>query len=99
MKSSSAGPASRRAKTTPPKTARRPRTGFRQRFDQLEKERTVLIGRVAALAATARAHDGYKRALTLLNVTFRKSSLAQRAAVLQAAAWLIDVLERLAPTI
>lgn len=39
-------------------------------------------------------HPGYKRALKLLNDTFRKSKLAQRLAVLQAAAWLIDVLER-----
>jgi hypothetical protein len=31
----------------------------------------------------------------LLNDTFRKSRRAQRLAVLQAAAWLIEVLERL----
>jgi hypothetical protein len=29
----------------------------------------------------------------LLNATFRKASLAQRVAVLQAASWLIDLLE------
>jgi hypothetical protein len=33
--------------------------------------------------------------MKLLNDTFRKSKLAQRLAVLQAAAWLIDILERL----
>ena len=38
----------------------------------------------------ARRHAGYRHALKLLNDTFRKSSLAQRLAVLQAAAWLID---------
>jgi hypothetical protein len=31
----------------------------------------------------------------LLNTTFRRSKLAQRLAILQAAAWLIDVLEKL----
>ena len=35
----------------------------------------------------------------LLNDTFRKSRLAQRLAVLQAAAWLIDVLEQFAPIV
>ncbi len=47
------------------------------------------------LGEMAKPHPGYKRALKLLNDTFRKSKLAQRLAVLQAAAWLIDVLERL----
>jgi hypothetical protein len=40
-------------------------------------------------------HPGYKRALTLLNKTFRKEKLSQRLVVLQAASWLIAVLEKL----
>lgn len=73
----------------------RPFLSFRQRFDDLERERTALIARLNAMGEKASAHPGYKRALTLLNATFRKSSLAQRLAVLQAAAWLIDLLENI----
>lgn len=68
---------------------------FRQRYDDLEARRTELIARLQGLGAKAQAHPAYKRALKLLNDTFRKSKLAQRLAVLQAAAWLIDILERL----
>lgn len=68
---------------------------FRQRYDELEARRVELIERLQGLGARAQAHPAYKRALKLLNDTFRKSKLAQRLAVLQAAAWLIDVLERL----
>ena len=59
-----------------------------------EARRAELVARLRALGSAAQAHPGYKRALKLLNDTFRKSKLAQRLAVLQAAAWLIDVLER-----
>ncbi len=73
-----------------------PRGDFRQRYDDVESRRIELIERLNNLSDGARAHPGYKRALKLLNETFRKSKLAQRLAVLQAAAWLIDILERLA---
>ena len=43
----------------------------------------------------AKQHPGYRRALTLLNASFRRASVAQRVAVLQAAEWLIQVLERM----
>jgi hypothetical protein len=49
------------------------------------------------LSKAARLHPGYKRALKLLNDTFRNSKLAQRLAVLQAASWLVDLLEQFAP--
>ena len=68
---------------------------FRQRYDELEAQRAALVSRLRRLGDPAQQHPGYKRALKLLNDTFRKSKLAQRLAVLQAAAWLIDVLERL----
>ncbi len=77
--------------------ASKPRS-FRQRYDELEARRTELIARLQALGAKAQAHPGYKRTLKLLNDTFRKSKLAQRLAILQAAAWLIDILERLIET-
>ena len=71
------------------------RTGFRQRYDDIEARRAALIARLTSLGEAARRHPGYKRALTLLNATFRRAKLAQRLAILQAAAWLIDVLEKL----
>lgn len=71
------------------------RGDFRQRYDDVENKRVELIARLRTLGGKAQAHPGYKRALKLLNDTFRKSKLAQRLAVLQAAAWLIDILERL----
>jgi hypothetical protein len=39
----------------------------------------------------ARRHPVYKHAEKLLNETFRKEKLAQRAAVLKSAAWLITL--------
>jgi hypothetical protein len=67
----------------------------RQRYEALEQQRVELITRLQALGDAAYKHPGYKRALKLLNDTFRKASLVQRAAVLDAATWLVDVLERL----
>ncbi len=72
---------------------------FRKRYDDLETRRAELVARVRALGEAGQQHPGYKRALKLLNDTFRKSKLAQRLAVLEAAAWLIDVLERLTTTL
>lgn len=80
------------------KPAPLPRGTFRQRYDDLEAKRTELVERLRALGENAQRHPGYKRALKLLNDTFRKSKLAQRLAVLQAAAWLIDILEKLTMT-
>lgn len=68
---------------------------FRQRYDELEARRAELVARLRTLGGKAESHPSHKRALKLLNDTFRKSKLAQRLAVLQAAAWLIDLLEKL----
>jgi hypothetical protein len=76
-------------------TAAPARGDFRQRYDAVEARREKLIARLHTLGGNAQSHPAYKRALTLLNDTFRKAKLAQRLAVLQAATWLIDVLERL----
>jgi hypothetical protein len=74
----------------------RPKGGtFRQRYDALESRRTELVARLRKLGERGERHPSYKRALTLLNDTFRKSKLAQRLAVLEAATWLIDLLEKL----
>ena len=72
------------------------RATFRQRYNELEARRTTLIARLGTLGETSREHPGYRRAMRLLNETFRKEKVAQRLAVLQAATWLIDVLEKLA---
>ncbi len=66
---------------------------FRQRYESLELRRQELIARLARLDEKARQSPSYARALTLLNATFRRSKLVQRAAVLQAAQWLIDLAE------
>lgn len=85
----------RRPPTTRTNGSAPARGTFRQRYDDLEAQRSVLVERLRRLGGSAEQHPGYKRALKLLNDTFRKSKLTQRLAVLQAAAWLIDVLERL----
>ena len=51
------------------------------------------------LGHKADEHPAYKGALKLLNTIYRKEKLAQRLAVLQSAAWLIDILEKMASTL
>jgi hypothetical protein len=77
------------------KSSAQPRAGFRERYDEIEAHRAALVARLTSLGEAGQRHPGYKRAFTLLNVTFRRAKLAQRLAILQAAAWLIDVLEKL----
>ena len=84
-------PAPQAAGKAPPQ----PRGNFRHRYDELEAKRAALVARLALVSGGSQKHPGYKRALTLLNDTFRKAKLAQRLAVLQAASWLIDILEQL----
>jgi len=73
----------------------RPLASFRKRYDEAEAQREKLITRLSSLGSAATRHPGYRRARKLLNDAFRQSSLAQRVAILQAASWLIDVLEQL----
>ena len=75
------------------------RQNFRQRYDELEARRAELSARLHLLGETAERHPAYKRALKLLNDIYRREKLPQRLAVLQAAAWLIDVLEKLVSTL
>jgi hypothetical protein len=84
-------------RTSPPsdKSPPQKRQSFRQRYDELELRRAELSTRLQLLGKAARSHPGYKRALKLLNDIYRKEKLAGRLAVLHAAAWLIDILERL----
>jgi hypothetical protein len=86
----------RRPESPPRKTAQQKRRSFRQRYDELETRRSELSARLHSLSDSARKHPGYRRAMTLLNETYRREKLPQRVAVLQSAAWLIDILEKLA---
>ena len=72
-----------------------PKQSFRERFENLEARREALLARLKAVGDSARQHPGHGRALSLLNASFRRASVAQRVAVLQAAEWLIEVLERM----
>jgi hypothetical protein len=85
---------SRRLPAPPVKPATPSPGSFRQRYDAIEAQRTALVARLSALDEASQRHPGYRRARRLLNETFRKEKLAQRLAVLQAATWLIDVLEK-----
>jgi hypothetical protein len=71
------------------------KSSFKQRYDDAERRRAAILRRLEGLNDAARTHPAYRRALTLVNQTFRKVSVAQRLATLQAAEWLIEVLENL----
>jgi len=68
---------------------------FHRHYEEAEQRRLEILARLQSLNDKARAHPAYKRALTLLNPTFRKATLAQRMAVLSAADWLVDLIETL----
>lgn len=70
---------------------------FRQRYEDLEASRVQLLARLDRHMKVIRTHPSAKRALKLLNDTFRSASLAQRAAILQAAEWLISLIEMTPP--
>jgi hypothetical protein len=70
-------------------------SNFRDRYEAAERRRLQMLDRLKNLPEPARSHPGYRRALTLLNESFRKARIAQRVAILQAAEWLIDVIETL----
>jgi hypothetical protein len=77
-----------------PSEGKSPRQSFRARYDALEQRREELIARLGKLGEGAQANPAYARARKLLNETFRSASLAQRAAVLEAASWMITLLDR-----
>jgi hypothetical protein len=85
----------RRSTTSPTPDKRAARPTFRQRYDELEGRRAELSVRLHLLGEAAQTHPAYKRAQKLLNDIYRKEKLPQRLAVLQAAGWLIDILEKL----
>lgn len=86
--------APRRSSSMPLKSQPSLRGQFRRRYDELDSRRAQLIARLGKFGENGRKHPGYKRAMRLLSDSYGKSKLPQRLALLQAAAWLIDVLER-----
>jgi hypothetical protein len=78
-------------------SARARSRNFRQRYEDLEQSRLALLQRLERHMKIIRTHPSAKRALKLLNDTFRSASVAQRAAVLQAADWLISLIEMTPP--
>jgi hypothetical protein len=81
------------SKANNPSPAPLKKASFRQRYDELERRRVALIARLEDLGEFGRAHPSSRKVLTLLNQTFRKSDIAQRLALLQAADWLIGLIE------
>jgi hypothetical protein len=69
------------------------KAGFRQRYNNTERQRLLLLDRLNRLGHHGRAHPSFRRAMTLLTRTFRSAKLVQRAAILQAADWLIGLIE------
>ena len=72
-----------------------PRASFRERYDELETRRAELVARLTSLGETARNASRLQARAQAAQRHVPQSKLAQRLAVLQAAAWLIDVLEKL----
>ena len=70
---------------------------FRSRFDEISSKRTALMTRLENVPEPARVHPAYKNVRELLGPKFLNSALAKRAAVLQSAEWLLNVLETIAP--
>jgi hypothetical protein len=78
-----------------PAPPRRQSPSSRRRYDDLERRRSELIVRLGMLDHLPQAAEACRNARTMLNTTYRKATLVQRAALLQAAAWLIDVAEKM----
>jgi hypothetical protein len=64
-------------------------------LDRLESDREALLRRLSHLHSSAKLLPGYRSALTLLNSRFRRANLTTRLALLQAAQFMVEVLERI----
>ena len=64
---------------------------------RLERQQEALRQRLGRLHQSARRSPGYKTALRLLGQASRKGGLAARLAILDAAAFMVDVLEMIPP--
>ena len=73
------------------------RTASEPSAQRLEVQREVLLRRLTRLHDAAKLKPGYRTALNLLNPTFRRANLAARVAILQAANFMISILEMTPP--
>jgi len=63
----------------------------------LVAERQALLGRLGQLPANAKRRPGYRTVLALLGRRFHAASQATQMALLQAATFMVDILEKLPP--
>jgi hypothetical protein len=70
-------------------------TRAKRSLDQLEADREALLRRLSHLNSGAKRLPGYRTARVLLNAQFRRANLATRLALLQAAQFMVEVLERI----
>lgn len=69
--------------------------GFSAGSASLTAQREVLLRRLKGLDAAAKAKPGYRSALVLLNRKYRAATPTARLGILQAASFMVNVLERL----
>jgi hypothetical protein len=79
----------------PVKPPRRP--GNRISHARLEAQREALLGRMASLHPKLASNQGYRSARILLSTKYIQANLTARVAVLQAAHFMISMLEMLPP--
>jgi hypothetical protein len=65
--------------------------------ERVVAEREVLLARLARLQSHVKEQRGYRTATALLSKRFLVASQATQLALLQAASFMLDVLERLPP--
>lgn len=73
----------------------KPRKRPSARAAELVAQREALLQRLRGLDPSAKARPGYRSALILLNSKFRAAAPAARLGILQAASFMVNVLERL----
>ena len=66
----------------------------RKRYDAVERQRSELLVRLSHLDEQVRTHKSYNTALILLNQRFRIARIEQRTAILKAAKWLINLMNK-----
>lgn len=69
----------------------------RRQAQLLEERREALLRRLERLDPAVKARTGYRSARRLLNQKFRKASVTARLGILDAAAFMVNVLENVPP--
>lgn len=77
---------------------RLPRDARNARRARIEAQRVALLQRLACLHPATRASPGYRSAVVLLTSKYLRSKLSARLGILQAAHFMIKVLEMTPPT-